>query len=306
VLFLVFVLNQVAPDYQLPESVAPPMDIKIVPMPEPPPPPVVIERLPPLKPEPPKPQPVKAPAPKPEPPKPEAPAPAPSTPSPPAPAPSPPKPTPTPPKPNPTETLTPKPTPAVTPKPETKPAPPLAPTQPAPPTSSAPPAPPTAIHLNIHKPEKEAPSSVATLPFAPAAGQASAVGAPATPPAGGEPELGGSRLSGLSPYPYGAMPGGGSGLRGTLVGCANADAVSLTAVERARCTERFGAAAGSAPALDSMSAAKRAAFDDAQAREDARERYRAALPTGTTPGKPGFGSGLGPDTPDSVYSRLAH
>ena len=100
------------------------------------------------------------------------------------------------------------------------------------------------------------------------------------------------------------MPSGGSGLRGTLVGCANADAVSLSAAERARCNERFGSAAGSAPAFDTISPAKRAAFDKAAAAQEADRRYRSGMPTGTTAGKPGFGSGLGDDQPTALRDRL--
>jgi hypothetical protein len=79
------------------------------------------------------------------------------------------------------------------------------------------------------------------------------------------------------------MPGGGSGLRGTLVGCANAEAVSLSSAERARCNERFGVSAGSAPALDPMSPLKRAAFDKASASDQAAQRYRGSTPTAAGP-----------------------
>jgi hypothetical protein len=181
------------------------------------------------------------------------------------------------------------------PKPETKPIV-------APPAAPAPPAPAAPIRLNIHKPEKEAPGNVTPLPFAPAV---SAAGSK-TPTPSGEPDLGGSRLSGLNPYPAGSMPGGGTGLRGTLVGCANSDAVSLSATERARCNERFGSAARSAPVFDSMSPAKRAQFDKAVADEDTKRAYRAAVPTGTTPSShPGFGAGLGPDQPTTIGTLLA-
>jgi hypothetical protein len=101
------------------------------------------------------------------------------------------------------------------------------------------------------------------------------------------------------------MPGGGAGLRGSLIGCANAEAVSLSAVERARCNARFGAEAGSAPALDLMSPAKRAAFDKAASENEANRRYRSAMPTGTTPGRPGA-FGLGPDQPQSVRDMVNH
>ena len=101
------------------------------------------------------------------------------------------------------------------------------------------------------------------------------------------------------------MPSGGSGLRGTLVGCANAEAVSLSAAERARCNERFGSAAGSAPAFDPISPSKRAGFDKAAAAQEADRRYRSGMPTGTSAGKPGFGSGLGDDQPTSLRDRLS-
>jgi len=288
---LALILSQAAPEYQLPESIAPPMDVQIMPMPEPPPPPVIIERLP-LKPEPTKPQPPK-PAPQPQPPKPKPPEPAPAPPAPIPPTPAPPKPTPVTPKPAPPQPAVVKPLPAPTPAPETKPAPP-APVAPATPAAAAP-SPPT--HLNIHKPEKEAPGSVATLPFAPAAKPAPAPSSGAPAAASGEPPLGGSRLNGLTPYPYGQMPSGGSGLRGTLVGCANAEAVNLSPAERARCNERLGARAASAPALDPISPTKRAAFDKAEERQNRDLEYRdSGMPPGATRGAHGFG-GMSNDQP---------
>lgn len=284
VVILTWLVSQAPPEYQFPISIAPPVEVQITPMPEPPPPPVIIERLPPLKPELAKPP---TPQPKPKPPE---PTPAPPRPTPPPPTPQPPKPAPVAPKPaSPLPTVV-KPLPAPTPRLEPKPAPP-APV--APPTPAAP-APPAPVHLNIHKPEKEAPGSVATLPFAPAPTPAPA-GAPAAP--SGEPPLGGSRLNGLTPYPYGSLPSGGSGLRGTLVGCANADSVNLSAAERARCNERFGARAGSAPALDPISPTKRAAFDKAEEKQNRSLEYRdSGLPPGTSRGAHGFG-GLSNDQP---------
>ncbi len=85
-------------------------------------------------------------------------------------------------------------------------------------------------------------------------------------------------LKGLNPYPYGAMPSGGPGLRGTLVGCANADAVGLSSAERSHCNERFGEDMAHAPALDPLSRNKRAEFDKSAAHEEAERRYRAAEP----------------------------
>jgi hypothetical protein len=110
---------------------------------------------------------------------------------------------------------------------------------------------------------------------------------------GGAPgSLTGSRLNGLSPYPYGAMPSGGPGLRGTLVGCANAEAVSLSRVERAHCNERFGVEAAKAPVLDGIDPGKRAMFDKAAARQESDRQHGNAMPVGTEPGGLGMG-GLG-------------
>jgi hypothetical protein len=93
------------------------------------------------------------------------------------------------------------------------------------------------------------------------------------------------------------MPSGGSGLRGTLVGCANADSVSLSPAERARCNERFGARAASAPALDQISPAKRAGFDKAEEKQNRSLDYkRSGLPPGTSRGGHGFG-GMSNDEP---------
>jgi hypothetical protein len=307
IVMLALILTQAAPEYQLPEPIAPPMDVQIMQMPEPPPPPVIIERLPPLKPEPAQPQPPTPQPPKPKPPEP-TPAPPQPTPAPPKPTPVAPKPAPVAPKPAPTPPAVVKPLAAPTPRPETKPAPPapVAPPAPAPPTPAppkpappAPPAPAAPLHLTIHKPEKEAPGTVPTLPFAPAPAQSPAA-AGASAASGGEPPLGGSRLQGLTPYPYGAMPSGGSGLRGTLVGCANADSVSLSAAERARCAERFGARAASAPALDPISPAKRAGFDKAEAKQNRDLEYRdSGLPPGTSRGGHGFG-GMSNDQPFTI------
>jgi hypothetical protein len=279
---LALILSQAAPAYQTPDSVAPPLDVQITTLPEPPPPlriivphirpPEVAEKL--------------------------ATKPAPATPP---PKPVPPKPAPPPP---PTAAPQPNPAPAAKPFP-LPPAPPVppVPATPKPAAAAAPAAATTPMRLNIHKPDKDAPATVPTLPFAPAPSPRVA-GGTAGAVSGGEPALGGSRLTGLTPYAAGAMPSGGSGLRGTLVGCANAEAVSLSAAERVRCNERFGASASSAPALDSISPAKRAAFGKAAAAQEADRRYRSGMPTGTTSGKSGFGSGLGDDQPTAVRDQL--
>jgi hypothetical protein len=88
------------------------------------------------------------------------------------------------------------------------------------------------------------------------------------------------------------MPSGGGGLRGSLVGCANADAVRLSGAEKARCAERFGMDMGHAPRLDTMSPERRGEFDKQAAKQDAQRR--ATMPVGTEQGDPGFGAGLGP------------
>jgi hypothetical protein len=316
IVFLAMVINESASPYQLPEIAPPPMEVQLVPQEEiPPPPPVVIppkikkelteaNQRPPPPPIPPTPQPPKpqpqpptpiAPA-KPAPPKPNPPTPAPPTPTPPTPIPArpaPPKPSPLPAVPTPAKAPAPSaptPSPSPAPKPSPTPTPSTAAPSPAPAKITAPTIVTRPSLLNLHKPAKEAPANVATLPMAPSGqsggggGRAGGGGAPGAP--------GGSRLNGLSPYPYGAMPSGGPGLRGTLVGCANAEAVSLTSVERARCNERFGVEAAKAPVLDGIAPGKRAMFDKAAERQESDRRHGAAIPVGTDPGGLGMG-GLG-------------
>ncbi len=273
-------INQAPPDYDLPEPVVPPMDVRIEPMPQITPPVV----------EPPKPEPILKPL-TPPPPQPAPPKPAPPKPAPPAPQP----PTPEPPKPTPPKPAPPKPSPLPAPvAPPTPPAPTPAPaTAPVVPNPGSPkPSPPMVVTrpspLNLHKPNKDAPANVPTLPMAPAAGAAGAPGAAATSAAGAAAGAqGDSRLNGLSPFPYGAMPSGGPGLRGTLVGCANAEAVRLSPAERARCNERFGVDVAHAPVLDGIDPAKRARFDKAAARGEANRRYRDATGTQGAPSDPG-------------------
>jgi hypothetical protein len=96
------------------------------------------------------------------------------------------------------------------------------------------------------------------------------------------------------------MPSGGGGIRGSLVGCANADAVSLSAVERARCNERFGGSIGTAPVLDGISPAKRAVFDRAAERNESDRRYRDTVPRGEPAHPLSSGSGDTSRGPSSV------
>ncbi len=146
---------------------------------------------------------------------------------------------------------------------------------PAPPAQIPAPAVPTPIvipKLNLHKSEKEAPAGTPTLPLAP------------PPPAGGgavaggEPRFGGSRLQGLTPFPGGAMPNGGAGLRGSLIGCANAAAVKLSSVERARCATMFGSDMAHAPRLDAIPPDKRSGYDKDVQKANAWRQYRDSIP----------------------------
>ena len=285
VVVLDLLAHQVTPNYVFPPSTAAPMDVEIVSMPkiEPIPPPPPPPRIKPPKE---KPVPTKAP-PTPErttaPPAPQPPKPEPAKPAPPKPSvvkPAPVKPAPTPPAPSPRLAPTPS-----TPLAQTKPA--TQPKSPAPPSPTATPSP-----LNIHRPALATPSTVPTLPMAPAAGQTGRpAGAPAAP---GASPPGGSRLSGLNPWPAGAFPSGGGGLRGTLVGCANADRVKLTSAERTHCNERFGESMAHAPTLDGINPAKRAGFDRDAASQDMERRYRASTVIGGAPTDIGGGVAHGP------------
>jgi hypothetical protein len=219
-----------------------------------------------------------------------------------------PTPTPTPPKPvTPSPAPNPAPAPQVAPAPTPQPAAP-APTPPSPPAPQHPPATPApatapgpvAPRLNVHKSEKEAPAGTPTLPFAPAPTQPPSGARPPSAPGGGPTTAGGggSRLQGLTPYPPGAFPNGGPGLRGSLVGCANPDAVSLSAVERAHCEARFGSYPGGAPHFDPISPERRAVFDK---ENDRAERDRAYRNSGTDAGT---ATGLGGVAPGSTATHI--
>jgi hypothetical protein len=320
VIVLAFVINETANPYALPTPEQPPIQVEIFPqeeVPPPPPPPRIVippklkqaleKQTPPpppplAQPTPPKPQ-VQPPAPiappKPAPPKPSPPAPA--QPTPPAPQvarPAPPRPNPIPAAPAPAKApAPPAPSPSPSPAPSPAPAPAVAVTMPSTVTAKQP-TPQVQVRpskLNLHKTDREVPQGVPTLPLNPPGGPPA--GGPAAGGGGGAPGGGapgaGSRLNGLSPYPYGALPSGGPGLRGTLVGCANAEAVNLTNVERARCNERFGDEAAKAPVLQGMDPGRRATFDKTAEKQ---ERERAAtMPVGTTPGAGGMGGLGGPN-----------
>ena len=314
VLLIGVIINQSPPDYVFapthwpPEqpvpSVEPAIDVRIMKMP-------LIPRsiAPPMQ----KPQAqVKPPEPAPPQPEPDSPPqpvvpvhpkilpPTPTSPGPPAPSPTPTLPKPPPPKPvlspatppatpvAPAPAPAPLPTPAPRPtqKPATEvnkalPTPTQAPQRAAAPIATAP------LPLNIHKAAQPTPAGVPTLPLAPASGPSGRPGAPGGASAIGSEPPGTSRLNGLTPYPYGFMPSGGGGLRGTLVGCANAEAVRLSGVERDKCNERFGQEISAAPKLDPLSPAKRATFDKSSARDAAWTRYRDSTAGAAGPSMPG-------------------
>lgn len=307
VLVLLYLGQMIAPTYRLPEppvvDVPVPVDIMEMPRPpEPEPPPPVVP-----------PKPVVANEPIPQVPTPPTPQPTPPQPAAPTQTPSPPKPEP--PKPAPPQPAPPKPSflpaqvqqtvekprnvqiklaPSATQNARLQTAPNVTLNNEEPTTNPGPPkpspdAPLNASQLNIHSPAQSAPAFVPASPFKATGGPA---GRPGSAPAGGSPAAGapgantpgGATGSGrLNPYPYGAMPSGGGGLRGTLVGCANADAVKLTGTERNRCNERFGAGAAAAPVLDGIAPSKRSAFDRAAEQNEASRKYRDSVPNGNPP-----------------------
>jgi len=269
VIILGVIINQAPPVYVFHEpEAAPAMEVEIVSLP--PMPPITPPKIEPPK-ELPTPAPAKPAPPKPQPPKPQQPRPEPAK-------PTPPKPTPPRPSPLPAPVA---PAPAPTPRPAAKPQATVKLTAPNPIQAAAKPTLVSPVSrpslLNIHKALLQPPSGVPTLPMAPAAGPAGKAGSPAngaTAATAAAGAAGQSRLNGLSPYPYGAMPSGGPGLRGTLVGCANADAVRLSGAERAHCNARFGVDIAHAPVLDAIPRAKRAEFDKAADRQEADRKYR--------------------------------
>ena len=313
VLFLGFIVTRAPPTPPEPEIVVQPLDVTIMPMPPIPEklPILVPPKITPLKIEP---QPTPQTIPVPTPPKPEPQKPQPAKPEPPQPKPSPPKPTPPKPAPviadailAPMKSATPKPvTPKLSPLKSPSlstatptlapPAPQESPKPPSPtPQVSASPAPTASLNkLNLHKPEKKAPADVPTLPVAGGSPAGGATAAAAAALNGAAFEAPGSRLSGLNPYPYGVMPSGGSGLRGTLVGCANASAVGLSSVERAHCNERFGVRADRAPALDGINPSKRAGFDRDAERQERNRGSRGVDPMSAMRG----GQAPSPSEPD--------
>jgi hypothetical protein len=280
---LFFLLSSEFRFYPPPEETQPAVQVEIVPeVPEPIPP------IPPPKPVPipkPVPAPKAAPVPQPvPPPQPQPPQPAPKPVVVKAPQPLTAKPAPTPAAP---VKLAPAPSPAPAPKlanlpsplPPPTPAPQPGPPQSVPRSSLVQPQPQivTARHLILHKSQDQgaplaAPVSIPGATFAPSPTQA-ASGAPASPGAGAA----GGGAGGL---PGGVLPRFGGGLRGSLIGCANAEAVHLTREEQARCDEAFGADAARSPQMSAIDASRRRDLDHQAASEASAQKYRDSGPSG--------------------------
>jgi hypothetical protein len=192
------------------------------------------------------------------------------------------------------------PTPAPAPKLSPAPAPlsPAAPVQAPGPPKSVPrsavavPAPRSvsAPHIVLHKSRDQGAPLGPTLnlpgaTFAPPP-QATAGGGSGSPGGAGGGS-GGLTGGGL---PGGALPGFGRGLRGGLLGCANAAALHLSAAEQARCDEAFGDGARESPRMDPIDASRRTQFDHEAAQEEQARKYRDSTPAGSnaspTPGQP--------------------
>jgi hypothetical protein len=245
------------------------VQVELVPQPEQPIPPPPI--LPPIKPTPqptPKPPaPPPTPQAQPTPPKPQPPTPARATPqpvqTPTAPAAAPPKPI---------QAPTPKPAPLPAPAPAPAPGPPRVVSQSAVVKSQAQTAanPKIVLHKDKDRGAPLAPSvAIPGATFAPPAGPAPSA-ATAT---GGAPSGGG--------LPGGALPGFGRGLRGSTLGCANAEALHFTAAEKARCAQQFGEGALESPQMNAIDASRRQELDHEAASAAAAQKYRDSTPSGS-------------------------
>jgi hypothetical protein len=76
------------------------------------------------------------------------------------------------------------------------------------------------------------------------------------------------------------LPHFGGGLRGSLIGCANAEALHLSREEQARCNESLGAGAAQSPQMSAIDASKRRTLDGQAASEAASQKYRDSAPAG--------------------------
>jgi hypothetical protein len=137
------------------------------------------------------------------------------------------------------------------------------PRRPTPQTVASPDRAAAASPLRPHAPRLVAPSSITPLGVAPVP----VLGPPAPRPTGLHP----------APLPEGPRGDLRTALRGSSVGCANAEAVGLNRRELEHCDERLGAAARNAPVYAApMDPAKRRAFDQQAIRQEADRAYRDA------------------------------
>jgi hypothetical protein len=136
----------------------------------------------------------------------------------------------------------------------------------APPTASGRPSPPQPIRLH-RRPQPFLPPEVPTLPVAPTPAPAPAAApAPKTLPAAHP-----------APQPEGPKGDVRTALRGSYVGCANADAVGLNRNEREVCDEKFGKGAKDAQFAGlGLGADKQRLFDAAAAKKESDLRYKQA------------------------------
>ncbi|THD64152.1 hypothetical protein [Phenylobacterium sp.] len=132
--------------------------------------------------------------------------------------------------------------------------------------------------IRLHRrPQPFLPPDIPTLPVAPTPAPAPAPG-PATPKA----------VPAVHPAPQPEGPKGDvrTALRGSYVGCANADAVGLNKAERDACAEKFGKGAKDAEFAGlGLTADKQRLLDAAGAKKEADLRYKQAPMTfGSAPG----------------------
>jgi len=134
-------------------------------------------------------------------------------------------------------------------------------------------------HIVLHRNRNAAGAPLApsvSIPGAVEAPPQRASGAPLGAPGG---PGGGARAGGG--LPAGALPGFGPGLRGSLLGCANAAALHLSKAEQAKCDEALGDGARESPQMDPIGATRRAEIDRQATTEEAAERYRDSTPGGS-------------------------
>ena len=185
---------------------------------------------------------------------------------------------------------------AVTPTPAPAPKPAPAPSPLAPPVPAPQPGPPKTV--SVTNATQTQPHVVAThqlvlhksqqpgSPIAPPVSIPGAIFAPPPQPggqppggaAGGPGAPGGPSAAGAGLLPGGRLPGFGTGLRGTALGCMNAEALNLTTAEKQRCAEAYGMGTTSAPQMDHIDASKRAVIDKEAAQEAAADKYRDSTP----------------------------